>query len=132
MNEWYLVSEESRAYHESTEPSQISGERWSSQSGLFRSDGGRDPNIRFSADGNLLFCEGFCIGNIDGVAAEFSPVTVANALDINAPPVRYVSLTPDRVLQPKTTDRHPYGSDAALINALGSRVSNKSVKSVIS
>lgn len=72
---------------------------------ISRADGKREGKIDFPNDDRLLFCEGFCIGNIDGIGAESSS-------DFNS-----LTSTPDYVVQP-TSSASPYKSLTEIKQAL--------------
>ncbi|KAK0103167.1 hypothetical protein ONS95_014965 [Cadophora gregata] len=76
---------------------------------LSRADGGRIANITFSDDGELLYCEGFCIATIDGHASEL----VAAQSETPA-----MSASPDLVVQPTAQDICPYGGSSGIMEAL--------------
>lgn len=76
---------------------------------LSRADGGRNGNIHFSDDGELLFCEGFCIAMIDGHASEL----IAAQSDTPA-----MSSSPHLVVQPEAHGMCPYGNSDGLEEAL--------------
>lgn len=77
---------------------------WNDKTSVFRSDGGRKPRVVFSGEDKLLSCEGFCIGQVGGMAVELPSATT-------------MSPTPEQFIHP-TTDQTPYSNNFEATNAI--------------
>lgn len=100
-SEWYFGVEE--GYETVEEPNRMIRE-WNDRTSTFRSDGGRNPNVRFLGEDKLLSCEGFCIGRVDGMAVE-------------PPSATTMSSKPEQFIRP-TSNRTPYSNTSEATNAI--------------